>query len=104
MTIQFNTDKNVNGTEEFVAPFITQIENELSRFNSHITRIEVHLSDENGKKDGPEDIRCLMEARLEGRQPVAVTYQAGNVELALSGAIEKLKASLETTLGRISNH
>lgn len=104
MTIQFNTDKNVNGTEEFVAPFITQIENELSRFNSHITRIEVHLSDENGKKDGPEDIRCLIEARLEGRQPVAVTYQAGNVELALSGAIEKLKASLETTLGRISNH
>lgn len=104
MTIQFNTDKNVNGTEEFIAPFITQIENELRRFNSNITRIEVHLSDENGRKDGPEDIRCLMEARLEGKQPVAVTYQAGNVELALSGAIEKLKASLETILGRIINH
>lgn len=104
MTIQFNTDKNVNGAKEFTAPFITQIEDELRRFNSHITRIEVHLSDENGRKDGVEDIRCLMEARLEGKQPIAVTYQAGNVELALSGAIEKLKASLETILGRISNH
>ena len=104
MTIQFNTDKNINGNEDFVAPFITQIEDELRRFNSHITRIEVHLSDQNGKKEGAEDIRCLMEARLEGRQPIAATCQAGNVERALSGAIEKLKASLETILGRISNH
>lgn len=87
MTIQFNTDKNVNGTEEFVAPFITQIEDKLKRFNSHITRIEVHLSDENGKKDGLKDIRCLMEVRLEGRQPIAVSIQEDTEEQAISKAI-----------------
>lgn len=104
MTIQFNTDKNVGGTEEFVAPFVAQIEDELKRFSSHITRIEVHLSDENGKKEGINDMRCLLEARLEGRQPIAVSNQAGTNEEAISGALDKLKTSLETTLGRLSNH
>ncbi|HTO15438.1 MAG TPA: hypothetical protein VLZ83_06690 [Edaphocola sp.] len=90
MTIQFNTDKNLNGTEEFTAPFINQIEDELKRFSSHITRIEVHLSDENGKKEGLNDLRCLMEARMEGRQPIAVSNQADTSEQAVSGAIGKL--------------
>lgn len=104
MTIQFNTDKNVNGTEEFVAPFITQIEDELRRFSSHITRLEVHISDENGRKDGAEDIRCLMEARLAGRQPIAVSCQEGTVERAISKAIEKMKISIETILDKSNNN
>lgn len=67
MTIQFNTDKTISGSVGDTAPFIAQITDELSRFSSHITRIELHLSDENGNKDGLNDIRCLIEARLEGK-------------------------------------
>lgn len=104
MTIQFNTDKNVNGTEEFVAPFITQIEDELRRFSSHITRIEVHLSDENGKKEGSKDIRCLMETRLEDRQPIAVSCQEDTEEQAISKALEKMKISIETILQKSKDH
>lgn len=104
MKIQFNTDKTINGDERNQDFFTSQIAEELKRHQSHITRIEVHLSDENGKKEGLNDIRCLLEARLEGRQPIAVTCQADNVELAVSGAIDKLTASLETILGRISNN
>lgn len=104
MTIQFNTDKNVDGSNGFTAPLITQIENELRRFSSHITRIEVHVSDENGEKPGANKIRCLLEARLEGKQPIAVSCHDDNVELALSGAIGKLNASLETILGRMTKH
>ncbi len=33
--------------------------------------MEVHRSDENGSKSGQNDKRCVTEARLEGRQPVA---------------------------------
>ena len=51
-----------------------------------------------------KDILCLLEARLEGRQRIAVSAQADNIELAVSGAIQKLKASLETILGRLQNH
>jgi ribosomal subunit interface protein len=104
MKIQFNTDKNVNGSERQQDFFTSQITEELQRYQSHITRIEVHLSDENGNKEGINDIRCLLEARLEGKQPIAVSCQAENVELAISGAIDKIQASLETILERISNH
>jgi ribosome-associated translation inhibitor RaiA len=104
MKIQFNTDKTIDGDERHEAFFTTQISEALSRYQSHITRIEVHLSDENGKKAGLKDMRCLLEARLEGRQPIAVSDQADTVEQAVSGAIDKIKTALETTLGRIQNH
>ena len=104
MTIQINTDNNITGSEELRVPLIALISEELSRFSLHITRLEVHLSDENGKKDGPNDIRCMMEARLEGRQPVAVTNLANTHDQAVEGAIEKLKTSLNTILGRLRNY
>ena len=104
MKIQFNTDKNINGDEKQEFYFTSLIEGELDKFQSHITRIEVHLSDENGKKEGVNDKHCLLEARIEGRQPIAVSFQANSVELAISGAIDKLKASLETILGRKQKH
>lgn len=104
MKIQFNTDKTINGDERNQNHFTSLIAEGLKRFQSHITRIEVHLSDENGKKEGLNDILCLLEARIEGRQPIAVSCQANTIELAVSGAVHKLKNSLETILGRIQNH
>lgn len=104
MKIQFNTDKTINGDEKNETFFSDLIANELDRFQSHITRIEVHVADQNGKKDGINEIRCLLEARLEGRQPIAVSDQADTIEQAVSGAIDKLKAYLETILGRFQNH
>ena len=104
MKIQFNTDKTINGEVRNQDFFTSQIAEELDRYQSHITRIEVHLSDENGKKEGRNDIQCLLEARLKGRKPIAVSDQADTVEQAISGTIDKLKNSLETILGRIQNH
>lgn len=104
MIIQFNTDKTINGDDRHQDFFSEQIANELERYQSHITRIEAHIKDQNGKKDGINDITCLLEARLEGRQPIAVTCQEDNIEGAVSGALDKLKSSLETILGRLSNH
>ena len=104
MTIQFNTDHNIKISEENRAPFIDLINEELSRFSEHITRLEVHLSDENGNKQGLNDKRCMIEARIEGRQPIAVTDRANDYELAVSGAIEKLKASLDTIVGKLRIH
>jgi ribosome-associated translation inhibitor RaiA len=104
MKIQYNTDKTIKGDERHQDYFTAQIAEELDRYESSISRIEVHISDENGMKEGIEDIRCLLEARIEGRQPIAVSNQADNIELAVSGAIDKLKASLETILGRLRDH
>ena len=104
MHIQINTDKNVEGPDAFADLMKAIIESTLNRFSEHITRVEVHLSDENSDKAGINDKRCLMEARLEGRQPIAVTHQAANLDLAVRGAAEKLKHMIESTLGRLDNH
>jgi len=104
MIIQFNTDNNIKGSEALKALLTDLITEELSRFSNRITRIEVHLSDENGHKEGLNDKRCMLEARIEGKQPIAVINHADNHEQSVSGAIDKLKASLDTIFGRLKNH
>lgn len=104
MTIQINTDKTINGDEKQIDFFKNLIEEELDRFKSQITRIEVHLKDENGTKDGVNDITCHLEARLEGLQPIGVTNHSNSVHSSLEGAISKIKTSIETIIGKNQNH
>lgn len=103
MIIQINTDKTITWDKRHDAHFSSLIKDELDRFSSHITRVEVHLSDENGKKEGVNDIRCLLEARIEGRQPTVITNQADTNELAISGAITKMKAAVKTIIDKMKN-
>ncbi|MFT4535829.1 MAG: hypothetical protein ACJA1A_001655 [Saprospiraceae bacterium] len=104
MIIQINTDKTLNGDHQMQEYFTFQIEEALQRYSSHISRIEVHMKDENGKKEGIDDMSCRLEARINGRQPIAISNQADSMELALLGAIVKIKTALKTTLGRIQHH
>ena len=46
----------------------------------------------------------MMEARLEGHQPIAVSDEAESIGQAIDGAAEKIKRSLDHTLGRLSDH
>ncbi len=104
MTIQINSDNNILGTEG-LSEYIQNITAEnLKRFDEQITRVEVHLNDENSHKNGENDKRCMMEARLQGMQPVAVTAFGNTIHDAVKSAIDKLKSSLDTTLGRLRNY
>lgn len=104
MQIQFNTDKNVILNEEQIDSSTSLISEELSRFGAQITRLEIHLSDEDGNKDGFNDKRCMVEARLAGMKPIAVTDHANTHEQAILGAIDKLKTSLEKITGRLEGY
>ncbi|MFZ0281305.1 MAG: HPF/RaiA family ribosome-associated protein [Bacteroidales bacterium] len=104
MKILFNTDSNVTVSKELRISFTSLISEELTRFSHQITRVEVHLSDEDGDKEGLNDKRCTIEARLEGMKPIAVTNHASNQEQSVEGAIDKLKSSLDTIIGRLRNH
>ncbi|OSZ79877.1 hypothetical protein CAP36_01015 [Chitinophagaceae bacterium IBVUCB2] len=104
MTIQLNADKNLSIHEAFGNKLKDLLTDELSRFSEHITRIEVHLSDENGSKKGLDDKRCLLEARLEGMKPIAVTSFSDTHENAVIAAIDKLKSSLTKIIGRLRSH
>jgi len=72
----------------------------LARFRQDITRVEVHLRDENAGKGGAADKRCTMEARLVDHQPLAVHHDGGNQDEAFRGAAEKLKRLVENTIER----
>ncbi len=102
MKIQINTDNNIQGSDKLTQETQAVVESVLERFAERITRVEVHLSDENGQKGG-RDKRCVMEARLQGMQPVAVTDQAENMDLAVNGAADKLKKLLDHELGRLKD-
>jgi ribosome-associated translation inhibitor RaiA len=101
MIIQFNTDKTIKGDEKHEEYFTSEIKDGLKRYDSQISRVEVHLSDENGSKKGVNDMRCMLEARMEGRQPIAVSCEAATMKKAISGAIDKVTASLDTIIGRL---
>ena len=103
MHIQINTDSNIDGREKLATRIKDVVESALSRFSDRITRIEVHLSDHNGDKSGQDDKRCMMEARLQGRQPTVVTHDAANLHDAVGGAADKLKRVIESTLGRLDD-
>ena len=62
MQIQINTDHNIEGHEALVAQVSGVVENALSRISDHITRVEVHLSDENSDKGGKNEKRALKDA------------------------------------------
>jgi len=83
-------DKMVNGDKKTQDYFTARIDKGLTFYKSNITRIEVHVSDQNGIKEGKSTILCLLEAQLEGRQPITVSCQDGSIELAISGAIERV--------------
>ena len=102
MQIQVNAGPNIELHEALAAEISGVAQSALSRFSDHITRLEVHLSDENSdKKAGYEAMRCMMEARLEGSQPITVTHQAGSLDQAVDGAADKLARLIENTLGRL---
>jgi len=101
MQIQVNANDHVSGSDSVAERVKAEIEAELDRFADQITRVEVHLSDTNKAKAGENDKRCLMEVRLTGRQPIAVTNFASTVAEAYTGAVQKVVNHLETTLGRL---
>ena len=101
MHIQVNTDNHIEGRESLAAQVRGVVEGALGRFREQLTRVEVHLTDENSHKGGENDKRCVMEARLEGLKPTAVTHQAATLDQAILGAADKLKRAVESTVGRL---
>ena len=65
--IQLITDKNITGDERIESYLSSIIEDKLSLFRDDITRIEVHLAEENAGNKGEDDKRCMLEARLKNR-------------------------------------
>ncbi|TFD35577.1 HPF/RaiA family ribosome-associated protein [Cryobacterium sp. TMT1-19] len=104
MQILVNTDNNIAGTDAVVAEVESSVKIVLARFSSRLTRVEVHLSDESAGRATTDDIRCLLEVRPAGGNPLAATDHSSTMTGAVSGALHKLASVLETTFGRMDDH
>jgi len=103
MQIQVNTDNNITGREDVVRLVQSSVEGAIGRFGDRITRVEAHLSDTNSHKLKGNDKRCLLEARLAGLPPMAVSHQAATIELAVTEAADKLQRAIESKVGRLQD-
>ena len=103
MHIEVSTDNSIEGSEALTNLIKGLIENELVHLDEHLTRIEVHLSKAHSGPTGQEDMHCMIEGRLKGRQPVVAKDAATTLEKAAKGAAGKLKSSLDSTIGKLSD-
>ncbi len=101
MQIHVNATNGIENKETLERWADAELKDTLARFAGEVTRVEVHLSDENALKAADADKRCAMEARLANHQPLAVTHHAATQDEAFRGAAAKLKRLLESTLGRL---
>ncbi|MDR7050759.1 ribosome-associated translation inhibitor RaiA [Duganella sp. 3397] len=103
MQINVNSDKTVAvhaGLHDHVR---TVVSDSLHRFGEQITSVEVHLSDNLGQKSADGDNRCLMEARITGYKPIAVSDHSATLHQAIGGASAKLKRAIDSALGRLQD-
>lgn len=103
MFIQINTDNQIEADAERDRAIEERIRTRLGRFEERITAVEIHVSDVNGPREGASDIRCSFEARLTGRDPIAVVDNGANVERAVIGATDKAARAIDRTLGKLTN-
>lgn len=103
MQVLVHSDHNIHGHEALSAHITTVVGSALVHNADRITRVEVHLRDENSDKKGGEDaMRCTMEARVEGHQPLVVTQQNTTLHGAVGGAAGKLARLVAHTLDRLN--
>jgi len=101
MQVQINTDRNITGDEASAARMRDSVEEALSRVGDAVTRVEVHLSDQEGSgRSTGQETRCMMEARLERREPLVVTHSAATADRAIEGAAGKLARVIQRAVGR----
>lgn len=101
MHIQINSDKNIDININSKQIYKSKTEKKLERFENIISRIEVHLSDENAEKSGLNDKKCLIEARMQNRQPIIVTDTSDVIEKSFASALNKLTRKLDTIVGKM---
>ncbi len=100
MHIKVNTDRHIQGDERLKEAVRALVAQGLGHTLDRLTRAEVHLQDENGQKGGGDDIRCMIEARPQGRDPLTATHNDADVEAAARGAARKLRAALDSEFGK----
>lgn len=102
MQVQVHTNQ-IEGSARLQEWVSSAVLDKLDHFDEFLTRVVVHISDENAHKAGADDKRCHIEARPKGHQPISVTHKSEEMGIAVDGAVEKMRHALEHLAGRLEN-
>lgn len=95
MQIQINY-RDIEKTDALEERVEHEVDRSLGRFAERLTRLEIHLADENAHKQGNNDKRVMIEARPRGMDPIAVEHHADDMYRAIAEAAAKLQRALTT--------
>ena len=102
MHVQVNTDSRTPGSADLDQSVRTIVESKLGRFAEFITRVEVHLMDENSPaRSTGNDKRALIEVRPRGLDPISASDHAASYDTALRSAADKMRTQLDTITGKL---
>ena len=99
MQFHFNTDSRITGDAELADKVETLIRGRLQSVSDRLTRVEVHVGDVNGSR-GRDDVRCAVELRPAGMQPISGTDEATSVQAAVASATDKALSALTRQMGK----
>jgi len=100
--IHIHTDRMNSGASRDLG-LENQIRQRLARFESRIRDVEVHVEGTDGARAG-SDLRCTLEAHLDGVPPIAVAEHGRSLDRAILGAAKKAVRALDDQLGEGNPH
>ena len=105
MFIQVKAENSPFGNEDWQSEVEALVQGTLGRFGERITSVEVLLSNGNGreKADG-NDKQCLIKARVDGLEPVAIRTHAPFYDVAIADCAEKMERTLDRRLNRAADN
>lgn len=104
MEILVGTDRDVPGRDELIAFVGFEVVAGLGPCASRVSNVHVHLSAEGGGRIGRASLRCRLEVRPDGHEPLAVMHRALNRDDAVRGAVGDMRGVLERMFRRIDAH
>ncbi|MEM9065578.1 MAG: ribosome-associated translation inhibitor RaiA [Planctomycetota bacterium] len=86
--------RDIDKSDAIEARVHESVEKAVGRFSERVTRIEVHLGDHNAHKKGPDDKRCMIEARPAGADPLVAEAHDEDLYKAIGQASDKIRSVL----------
>jgi ribosome-associated translation inhibitor RaiA len=99
--VQIHTDNHIQSSEQLTAQVESLVAGAVGHISDRVSRVQVHLGDVNSHKGGANDKRCMIEVRVDGQPPLAVTQQGPTLQQAMNGAADKLERTLGSMVERL---
>ena len=96
--------RDIPKTDAIEAHIREHVGHTLGRFADRVSRVEIHIGDHNSEKSGPNDKRCLIEARPKGLDPVVVEAEGSDLYAVVSDAASKMRRVLDKRFEKLSSH